>query len=227
MPAREAVPPVVLDLDLPGLSLGGSPVLGPIRLRVRRGETVALLGPSGIGKTTLLRVVAGLAKPGNGQVRRHGRLAMVFQEPTLLPWRTLSQNLTLVAGITAEEAEAALVEVGLGGTGGLYPSQISLGQQRRLSLARAFACKPDLLLMDEPFVSLDEARVREMMGLFARLRARHETATILVTHDPREAEALAGRILRLGGRPARIEEERQNAGAYFQLSASGVTSSGS
>ncbi|WP_210530281.1 ABC transporter ATP-binding protein [Rubellimicrobium arenae] len=225
--ARRGEPeaPVVLDLDLAGLAFGGAEVLGPVRLTVLQGETVALTGPSGVGKTSLLRVIAGLDRRRAGSVRVRGRLAVVFQEPTLLPWRTLSQNLTVTAGITADEADAAMAEVGLEGMGGLYPSQVSLGQQRRLALARAFACRPDLLLMDEPFVSLDEPRVREMMTLFAQLRARHRTATLLVTHDPREAEALATRILRLGGRPAVIVEERQNRGAYFQLSASGVTTS--
>lgn len=219
--------PTVLDLDLPGLDLGGAPVLGPVRLRVAAGETVALTGPSGVGKTSLLRAIAGLDRRHAGRVRLHGRLAFVFQEPTLLPWRTLRQNLALTAGIGPEAAETWLDEVGLGGLGDRFPNQLSLGQQRRLGLARAFACRPDLLLMDEPFVSLDEARAREMMALFEGLRVRHRTATLLVTHDPREAERLADRILRLGGRPARIVEERQNSGAYFQLSASGVTTSGS
>ena len=102
---------------------------------------------------------------------------------------------------------------------------LSLGQQRRLSLARAFASSPDLLLMDEPFVSLDPALASEMMGLFERLILRRPCATLLVTHVRSEAERLAGRILRLEGRPARLVGEDQNPGAYFQLSASGVTTS--
>lgn len=216
----------VLTLDLRGAARAGAPVLGPLRLVVTEGETVALTGPSGIGKTTLLRLVAGLGR-GEGRVDVAGRVAMVFQEPTLLPWRSARDNLRIAARVGAGEADGWLERVGLGGLGARHPRSLSLGQQRRLSLARAFAARPRLLLMDEPFVSLDPATAAAMMDLFAGLRRGSGVATLLVTHVEAEAERLASRIVTLGGRPAGIVAERQNEGAYRQESASGVASSGS
>ncbi len=217
-----AVEPVLrLDLERGG----PGDVLGPITLSLTAGETVALTGPSGVGKTSLLRIVAGLDHTFIGRCQASARVAMVFQEPVLLPWRTARQNLTIVARIREDEALKWLDEVGLADLGDRFPGMLSLGQQRRLSLARAFASAPDLLLMDEPFVSLDPALASEMMDLFERLIDARPCATLLVTHVQAEAKRLADRILRLEGRPARLFEDDQNAGAYFQLSASGVTTS--
>lgn len=199
-----AVEPV-LSLDLE--SGGPDHVLGAMALSLQPGETVALTGPSGVGKTSLLRVVAGLDRAFSGRRRASERIAMVFQEPVLLPWRTAIQNLTLVAHISADEARGWLEDVGLAGLGERFPGMLSLGQQRRLSLARAFASTPELLLMDEPFVSLDPALASEMMDLFERLAAARPCATLLVTHVRAEAERLAGRILRLEGRPARLVKD--------------------
>lgn len=224
-PAAQSGP--LLDLHLTRLDYGPAPVLGEITLQVRRGETLALVGPSGIGKSSMLRVMAGLHDDFSGHCNVAGKTAMIFQEPTLLPWRSARDNIRIPTGASRAEAEAALAEVGLAGREGDYPGQLSLGQQRRLSLARAFAVRPDLLLMDEPFVSLDPELVEEMMALFARLRAAHGVTTILVTHVEAEAKRLASRIVTLGGSPAQITGDVQNRGAYFQLSASGVTSSGS
>lgn len=198
----------VLRIALDGLSYDGTPVLGEIALDVLEGQTVALVGPSGIGKSTLLRAIAGLQSGYRGRIDAPDRIGMIFQEPTLLPWRTLSQNIEVTAKVGAAEAAAALASVGLGGRGRDYPGQLSLGQQRRLSLARAFAVRPELLLMDEPFVSLDPELVEEMMRLFVRLRDEARTTTLLVTHVEAEAQRLADRIVTLGGQPARITGEQ-------------------
>ena len=226
---RDAKPPAapVLTLDLAGFALGGTPVLGAIALHIQRGETVALVGPSGIGKTTLLRIIAGLQQGFDGTCATTKNTAMVFQEPALLPWRSALDNICIPTGVAPEVADPALRDVGLTGRGSDFPGQFSLGQQRRLALARAFASGPELLLLDEPFVSLDTERVAEMMQLFAELRARSHVATLLVTHAREEAEQLCSRIITLGGSPATLVSDRQNSGAYFHSSASGVTSLGS
>ncbi|WP_299044832.1 ABC transporter ATP-binding protein [uncultured Tateyamaria sp.] len=200
--------PPLLDLRLRGLAYQGKPVLRNVSLRLAPGETLALVGPSGIGKSSLLRVIAGLEAKYDGDCALNGTCAMVFQEPTLLPWRTVAQNVALTTGASDSAVNTALTEVGLGPRALDFPNQLSLGQQRRLALARAFAVKPDLLLMDEPFVSLDPDLVREMMVLFEQLRARHGVATILVTHVADEAQHLADRIVTLGGTPATIVSDR-------------------
>lgn len=201
----------VLDLRLRGLSYGGQPILKDIDLTVPRGQTVALVGPSGIGKSSLLRIFAGLERNYTGACHVAGKTAVVFQEPTLLPWRNLRDNITITTGATQAEADTALTEVGLAGRAEEYPNRLSLGQQRRLSLARAFAVKPGLLLLDEPFVSLDPALVDEMMTLFTTLRAAHQVTTVLVTHVEAEARRLADRIVTLAGSPAQISGDIANA----------------
>lgn len=216
---------MVLDLALAGFRRGDTDILTDVAITLGQGETLVLVGPSGVGKSTLLRIIAGLEAGFDGRSHVNGKVSMVFQEPTLLPWRSVSDNLCIVANLAPEEVETLLAEVGLSGREEDFPGQLSLGQQRRLSLARALAVRPSLLLMDEPFVSLDPALVEDMMALFARLRLAHGVTTVLVTHSMEEARALGSRIVTLGGSPARIVEDIQNAGAYFQLSASGVISS--
>ena len=196
----------MIQVDIRSKSFGQVAVLGQIKFEIGPGETLAISGPSGIGKTTLLRILAGLDDDFEGAISGSERVAFVFQEPTLLPWRTARDNITLTTGVTNSEADEALRDVGLAGLGDRFPGNLSLGQQRRLSLARAFAARPALLLMDEPFVSLDPDLVEEMLSLTERLLAGAGTATVLVTHTPAEAERLATRLVRLSGQPATLSD---------------------
>lgn len=194
----------VLDLHLRSFSYAGTPILRDIALTVPVGETLALVGPSGIGKSSLLRIFAGLETSYDGHCRVDGKVATVFQEPTLLPWRSVRANITIPTAVSDAAADGVLADVGLRDVAETFPNRLSLGQQRRLSLARAFAVQPDLLLLDEPFVSLDPMLADEMMRLFMRLRDSRGVATVLVTHVEAEAQRMADRVVRLTGKPATI-----------------------
>jgi NitT/TauT family transport system ATP-binding protein len=200
----------MIAADVRTKAFGGTEVLHDIRFRVETGEVLAILGASGIGKSTLLRIVAGIDGDFDGTVFRPERLAMVFQEPTLLPWRTVAENLTLVhAGLGRDAALAALARVGIADKADLFPRQLSLGQQRRVALARAFAGEPEGLILDEPFASLDPDTAEEMVVLTEKLLAETQPATLFVTHSEAEATRLATRILRLSGRPATVAPKRE------------------
>lgn len=197
----------MISVNIRRMAYGETGILRNIRFELAEGESLAILGPSGIGKTTLLRVIAGLIEDFDGQISGASQLALVFQEPTLLPWRNALENITLTTGANTSEAQTVLSEVGLADKGTHFPGQLSLGQQRRLALARAFAARPRLLLLDEPFASLDEATAASMIALTSRMLASRRTTCLLVTHAAEEAVALASHALLMAGRPGTIVGE--------------------
>jgi ABC-type nitrate/sulfonate/bicarbonate transport system ATPase subunit len=185
-------------------------VLRDVAFTLMRGEVGVLVGPSGCGKTTMLRLIAGIDTDYDGTIisAARGRLAMVFQEPRLLPWRTVEDNVRLIAPRASDATLAVLFDVlELEQHRSHYPGELSLGLARRVALARAFAVAPDLLLLDEPFVSLDDALASRLRDELAMLVENRSMTTLLVTHDLDEAVLLADRLFLLSARPAQMLAE--------------------
>lgn len=193
-------------------------ILGKLLFNAAPGEFIALVGPSGAGKSTLLSLIAGLDQRFTGSIRWDNaplytpgqsptHMGMMFQEPRLMPWLTLRDNITLVlpdpdAG--RARAEALLADVGLGEWLDAFPGQLSQGMQRRAALVRAFVVDPQLLLMDEPFVSVDMPTGNRLRAQLTALWQRERPLVLFVTHDLREALAIADRVLFLSTGPARV-----------------------
>ena len=189
---------------------GAVEALRDVVFTLASGTVGALVGPSGSGKTTLLRIITGLDTDYIGRVRlpAHGRLGMVFQEPRLLPWRTVEQNVRLGApDATDADLDALFGLLGLSAHRRHFPGELSLGQARRVALARAFAVRPDLLVLDEPFVSLDAALARRLQDELAALVAKRPVTTLIVTHSMDEAIGLADRVFLLSPSPAHVVAE--------------------
>jgi NitT/TauT family transport system ATP-binding protein len=203
-------------------STDGLPALAGVSFELVRGEAVAVVGPSGGGKTTLLRLLCGLSVPTEGSVLLDGRsvsgpqkeVALVFQDysRSLFPWLTVTRNVTFpVRGFPRAEkvarAERALAELGLDGVGKKYPWELSGGMQQRVAIARALVSEPEILFLDEPFASVDALTRAELQDVLLRVHDHAATRVTIVhvTHDIDESVYLADRVLVLGGRPGRIE----------------------
>lgn len=188
-------------------------VLSDVAFEVAPKEFVVLTGPSGCGKSTLLNIIAGLDQDFEGRIDLGpGRDSMtfIFQAPRLLPWRTVFENIALAlpeADPRLAKIPEMLARVGLTEAANAYPERISLGMQRRASLARGFIVEPKILLMDEPFVSLDDPTAQSLRQLLLELVNRQPTTVIFVTHDRAEAIQLATRILRLSPGKASVADD--------------------
>ena len=177
-------------------------------LELKPESMTVLMGPSGCGKTTLLRIIAQLDDRFIGEVEfpSASRIGVMFQEPRLLPWRTVRENIELVAapGFSEEDLDRLAKAVGIADMLPRYPLELSLGLARRVALARAFSTRPDLLLLDEPFVSLDEKTADRLRRLLLDVWSERPTTAVLVTHNAREAILLADQLVLLAPRPTHV-----------------------
>jgi NitT/TauT family transport system ATP-binding protein len=220
--AGDPLPPLVVERVAKSYEVGGRivPVIGNLSLTLREGEIVSIVGPSGCGKTTLLNTLCGLLTPDSGRIRWHGRevsgqpqnVGYMLQKDLLLPWRTALGNAMLgleIRGVASGEAEdrsrAMLDQLGLHGFADHYPATLSGGMRQRVALARTLVNDPDVLLLDEPFASLDFQSKLLIENDTAALVRQSKRSLLLITHDIEEAVSLADRVIVLSKRPTSVK----------------------
>ncbi|SCN47571.1 Alkanesulfonates ABC transporter ATP-binding protein / Sulfonate ABC transporter, ATP-binding subunit SsuB [methanotrophic endosymbiont of Bathymodiolus azoricus (Menez Gwen)] len=187
-------------------------VIKNFQLNLANNEFICLVGPSGCGKTTLLNILAGLDETFSGNIalsESHTlpKVGYVFQNPRLLPWRTVQENIELASEAKIDTLDFLLESMGLAAERNTFPAHLSLGMSRRVAIIRAFAMDPDLLLMDEPFVSLDPPTARQAQQLLIDLWSKRPHKVLFVTHDLREAITLADRLIFLHSNPMSVIRE--------------------
>lgn len=205
-----------LSVDISAKSFAaasGDPVavLKDLSFKLPVGRFTCMIGPSGCGKTTTLSILLGLDRDYVGSIDAvfaKSRIAAVFQEPRLLPWRNVEENIRLALpdAMAGRDLSELFAQVGLTEFRNAYPAELSLGMARRAALARAFAIEPEILVLDEPFVSLDEATANRLRDGLASLLAKRSATVLMVTHNIREAVRLADHLLILSDRPAHLVE---------------------
>jgi NitT/TauT family transport system ATP-binding protein len=217
--------PTIVSLHSVGKTFdSGTVALNGLGIDVRDGEFVSLLGPSGCGKSTALRIIAGLSAPSAGTVEwpaGRGELGFVFQEPTLMPWADVTKNVQLPLKLahageekTHTAVTQALARVGLADFAQAYPRELSGGMKMRVSIARALATEPQLLLLDEPFAALDEITRFKLNNDLLRLWQEVRRTVIFVTHSVFESVYLSQRIVVMTPRPGRVFTEIAIPGPY-------------
>ncbi len=195
-----------LVVDSLSKSYGSLPVLANWNLSLSSGQRLVLLGPSGAGKTTFLRILSGLERPSKGKITSHHKqLGFVFQEPRLIPWRSVKENLLFTK--PNGDYLGLLARLGLAGFEDYLPSQLSAGMRQRVNLARALMSQPDLLILDEAFSFLDLKVKISIMEDISQLWLENRFTMIAVTHDLKEALYMSDRIIFLSPSPARIMQE--------------------
>jgi len=212
------MPQHLVDVAVREKSFQAKTVMVDVDFHVRRGEVVSLVGPSGCGKSTLLRIIAGLDKDFRGKVVVNGHepvlhsrdVGLVFQEPRLLPWLTVAQNVGFDLGRKGgadPRVKELLAEVGLADFADAYPKQLSGGMAQRVAIARGLFTQPALLLLDEPFSAVDAFTRMRLQDLLLSVAANHGTTLLLITHDITEAVYLSDRVIVLASHPGRLRGE--------------------
>lgn len=209
----------ILDIQIKNLNkkIGDQIIFEKFNLKIKKNKVTGILGPSGAGKTTLLNLCSGLIKPDQGTIEGidFNSVSYIFQEHRLLPWRTVRENLRFVLmeasvkkiGTREKEIDEILRMVGLENTDHLYPNELSGGMKQRVSIARAFLFPSELLLMDEPFSSLDESLKYNIMDDFIELWKKDQRTVIFVSHNKDEVEKLSHEALIFSDKPAKVIEK--------------------
>jgi len=205
----------IINKTYPAIEQAGShTAIADLHLSLKSGEFICLVGPSGCGKTTLLNIIADLDRDYQGSIAlsqqsARPKIGYIFQNPRLLPWRTVRENIELVIedSLSGNAIDSLLEAMQLTAAQHVYPERLSLGMSRRVSITRAFAVDPDLLLMDEPFVSLDAPTARQVRALLLSLWQQRPHTVLFVTHDLREAITLADRLIFLSTSPMSVISE--------------------